>query len=538
MSIFFSRVQLRKTFNIKIMTSKDRFFATKVEVPKLRDQSLLRQSAFVNGEWVKSKTGQEFSVLDPATNDEIGKIPDMNPEDAKEAIRAAKEAFKDWAKQTAKHRHDLLKTWYSLILDNKDDLATILTRENGKQINEALGEIKYGASFIEWFAEEARRVYGDVIPSPWKNHKFVVQKQPVGVVGIITPWNFPNAMITRKLGAALAVGCTTVIKPDSQTPFSALALAELASRAGFPKGVINVVTAKANTPGIGLELTTNPDVRKISFTGSTTVGKLLMQQSSSTIKKLSLELGGNAPFIVFDDADIDAAVEGLSNFYFKLSYVNVDNWTKTDHTGAMASKFRASGQTCVCANRIYVQSSIHAEFASRLAEKVSKFRIGNGFDPQTTHGPLINSKAVEKVTRHVEDAVAKGAEILVGGVRRDGNFFEPTVLTGMTTEMAITSEETFGPVAGLYKFESEEEVIELANDSTVGLAGYFYSRDVGRCWRVAEALELGMVGVNSGIVGSSEVPFGGIKESGLGREGSKYGIDEYLNIKYINFGGI
>ncbi|CAG8462613.1 13932_t:CDS:2 [Acaulospora colombiana] len=485
------------------MATTSRLLTTKVEIPKLREPSLFRQSAFINGEWVNSKTGKEFAVLDfeldPATSEEVGKVPDMNPEDTKEAIKAAKEAFKDWSTQTAKHRHDLLMTWYSLMLNNKDDLATILTRENGKPIKDSLVEIKYGASFIEWFAEEARRVYGDVIPSPWKNHKFVVLKQPIGVVGVITPWNFPNAMISRKLGAALAAGCTAVIKPDSQTPFSALALAELASRAGLPKGVINIVTTKSNVKEIGLELTTS-------------VGKLLMKQSSSTLKKMSLELGGNAPFIVFGDADVDAAVEG-----------------------AIASKFRASGQTCVCANRIYVQSSIYAEFASRLADKVSKFQIGNGFDPKTTHGPLINSEAVDKVTRHVEDAVAKGAEILVGGVRSDGNFFTPTVLTGMTGEMAITKEETFGPVAGLYKFDSEEEVIGLANDSSVGLAGYFYSRDVGRCWRVAEALEIGMIGVNSGMVGTSEAPFGGVKESGLGREGSKYGIDEYLNVKYINF---
>ncbi|CAG8721108.1 17564_t:CDS:2 [Dentiscutata erythropus] len=478
-------------------------FATQVEIPK--DSSLLRQNAFINGEWVKAKSGNTYSVLDPATSNEIGKVPEMNAEDTKEAIKAAKESFDNWASQTAKHRHDLLQKWYSLILDNQQDLAIILTLENGKPLNEALGEVKYGATFIEWFAEEARRTYGDVIPSPMKNSKFIVQKQPVGVVGIITPWNFPNAMITRKLGAALAAGCTVVVKPSDCTPFSALALAELAIRAGFPKGVINVVTTEQCTKEVGLELTTNPDVKKISFTGSTMVGKLLMQQSSSTLKKLSMELGGNAPFIVFDDANVEAA-------------------------------FRASGQTCICPNRVYVQSAIYAEFASRLADRVSGFKVGNGFDPQTTHGPLINEKAIDKVTRHIEDAIAKGAEILVGGVRRSGNFFDPTVLTGMSTDMIITSEETFGPVAPLYKFDRDEEVIKLANNSNVGLAGYFYSRDVGRCWQVADALEVGMVGVNAGMVSNCEAPFGGVKESGFGR--SKYGIDEFLNLKYIHFGSL
>ncbi|RIB08974.1 Aldehyde/histidinol dehydrogenase [Gigaspora rosea] len=487
----------------------------KVEIPKLKDSSLLRQNAFINGEWVKSKSGKTYSVFDPANNNEIGKVPEMNAEDTKEAIKAARESYDNWANQTAKYRHDLLHKWYSLMMDNHEDLAIILTLENGKPLKEAVGEIKYGASFIEWFAEEARRTYGDVIPAPIKNSKFIVQKHPVGVVGIITPWNFPNAMITRKLGAALAAGCTAVVKPSDCTPFSALALAELAVRAGFPKGVINVVTTEQHTKEVGLELTTNPDVKKVSFTGSTTVGKLLMQQCSSTLKKISLELGGNAPFIVFDDANVDAAIEGL-----------------------IASKFRASGQTCVCANRIYVQSSIYAEFASRLADKVSGFKVGSGFDSQTTLGPLINEKAIDKVTRHIEDAVAKGAEILVGGVRRSGNFFDPTVLTSVSADAIISSEETFGPVAALYKFDKDEEVIKLANNTTVGLAGYFYSRDVGRCWKVADALEVGMVGVNTGMVSNPESPFGGVKESGIGREGSKYGIDEYLNIKFINFGGL
>jgi len=439
----------------------------------------------------------------------------MNVEDTKEAINVAKKAFKEWANLTAKDRHDYLLKLHSQVLENQEDLATILTLENGKPYIEALSEIKYSANFIEWFAQEARRVYGDVIPSPLKNHKTVVVKQPVGVVGVITAWNFPSAMITRKISAALAAGCTVVIKPAAETPYSALALAELAVRSGFPRGVINVVTTDKHVKEVGLEICTNSEVKKISFTGSTAVGKLLMEQSSNTVKNVSLELGGNAPFIVFDDADIDLAVEG-----------------------AIASKFRGSGQTCICANRIYVQSSIYAEFASRLTDKVSGFKVGNGFDTKTTHGPLINQKAVEKVTRHVEDAVAKGAEILLGGTNRTGNFFYPTVLTGMTKEMVITSEETFGPIAALYKFETEDEVINLANDSPFGLAGYFYSRDIGRCWRVADALEVGMVGVNTGIITSCEAPFGGVKESGIGREGSKYGIDNFINLKYISMGGL
>ncbi|CAI2171640.1 15100_t:CDS:2 [Funneliformis geosporum] len=492
-----------------------RKFVTEIQAPKLKDSSLLRQSAFINNEWVKAKSGQTFSVIDPATDNEIGKVPEMNVEDTKEAIMVARVAFKEWANLTAKNRHDYLLKLHSQILENQNDLATILTLENGKTYVEALGEVKYGASFVEWFAQEARRVYGDIIPPGLKNHKFVVEKQPIGVVGIITPWNFPNAMITRKVSAALAAGCTVVIKPGAETPYSALALAELALRAGFPKGVINVVTTDKYVKEIGLEICTNPVVKKISFTGSTAVGKLLMEQCSSTLKKVSLELGGNAPFIVFDDADIDTAVED-----------------------AITCKFRASGQTCISPNRIYVQSSIYAEFASRLADKVGGFKIGNGFDTKTTHGPLINQNAVKKVTKHVEDAVAKGAEILVGGTKHTGNFFYPTVLTGMNKGMVITSEETFGPVAALYKFETEAEVLNLANDCNSGLAGYFYSKDIGRCWRVADALEVGMVGVNTAIIGSCEIPFGGIKESGIGREGSKYGIDEFISIKYINFGGL
>ncbi|CAG8470983.1 6461_t:CDS:2 [Paraglomus occultum] len=482
---------------------------------QLNDPKLLRQMAYVDGKWISAESGAKFSVIDPATEQEIGKVPEMNAEDVKTAADLANEAFKDWSKQTAKRRHDLLKKWHALILENQNDLATILTLENGKPLQEALGEIKYGASFIEWFAEEAIRVYGDVIPSPVSSQRFIVVKQPIGVVGLITPWNFPNAMITRKAGAALAAGCTVVVKPGAETPFSALVLAELADRAGIPKGVFNVVTAHENVQQVGEEMCTNPTIKKISFTGSTAVGKLLMKQSASTLKKVTLELGGNAPFIVFDDADIDAAVDG-----------------------AIQSKFRASGQTCICANRIYVQSSILAEFACRLAEKVGSFKLGNGLESDSTHGPLINKEAIEKVKLHVEDAVAKGAEIIIGGTQRSGNFFHPTVLTGMTQDMLISSEETFGPVAALYKFETEEEVIGLANATSSGLAGYFYSGDVRRCWRLAEALEVGMVGVNTGAISTCEAPFGGIKESGIGREGSKYGIEEYLNIKYINFGGL
>ncbi|KAI8576470.1 hypothetical protein K450DRAFT_256887 [Umbelopsis ramanniana AG] len=455
------------------------------------------------------------SVIDPATGEEIGKVPDMGVEDAKEAIDIASASFKTWSRTTAKERHDLMKKWYDAMMANQEDLATILTWENGKSLAESRGEIIYGSSFIEWFAEEAVRSYGAVIPNNVASQRYITIKQPVGVVGIITPWNFPNAMITRKVGAALAAGCTVVIKPGAETPFSALALCELAERVGIPAGVINIVTTDAHVKDIGTELTTNPIIKKISFTGSTAVGKLLMKQSSDTMKKISMELGGNAPFIVFDDADVDAAVEG-----------------------AIASKFRGTGQTCVCANRMYVQKGIYPEFASRLAEKVAQFRIGHGFDKETNFGPLINHAAVKKVTTLVDDAVSKGGELLVGGKHAGGNFYEPTVISGMTKEMRIATEEIFGPVAGLFEFETEDEVIELANNTQFGLAGYFFSRDVGRVWRVAEKLEVGIVGANSGIVSNCYTPFGGVKESGMGREGSLYGISDYQNIKYINMGGI
>ncbi|KAI9314130.1 Aldehyde/histidinol dehydrogenase [Dichotomocladium elegans] len=483
------------------------------KIPKISDPKLFRNGAYINGEWITSKN--TFTVYDPATDKEIGKLPEMGADETKKAINAAAEAFKTWSQTTGKQRHDLLKRWYDITLANTDDLATILTWENGKTYNEAKGEIVYGASFFEWFAEEAVRSYGDFIPSHIPSQRFITIKQPVGVVGIITPWNFPNAMITRKVGAALAAGCTVVIKPGAETPYSALALCELAERAGIPKGVINVVTTEKKVAEVGKELCTNPVVKKISFTGSTAVGKLLMSQSAGTMKKISMELGGNAPFIVFDDADIDAAVEGV-----------------------LACKFRGSGQTCVCANRIYVQKGVYALFASRLAEKVGKFKVGHGFNPDTTHGPLINNRAVDKVKRHLDDAVSKGGEVLVGGKHVGGNFFEPAVISGMTNNMEIAREETFGPIAALFEFQTEEEVIARANDTEFGLAAYFYSRDIGRVWRVAERLETGMVGANSPILSSCYTPFGGIKESGVGREGSKYGLDDYMNIKYINMGGI
>ncbi|KAI8143384.1 Aldehyde/histidinol dehydrogenase [Fennellomyces sp. T-0311] len=503
----------RSPITRKFTMSAPKAFVATAEIPKLSDPSLFCHGAFINNEWIKSD--KTFTVTDPATGKEIGKLPEMGAQDTKVAINAASDAFKTWSQTTGKQRHDLLKRWYDLTLENQTDLATILTWENGKSYAEAKGEIVYGASFFEWFAEEAVRSYGHVIPSHIPSQRFITIKQPVGVVGIITPWNFPNAMITRKVGAALAAGCTVVIKPGAETPYSALALCELAVRAGIPKGVINVVTTDKNVAEVGKELCTNPTVKKISFTGSTAVGKLLMSQSSGTMKKISMELGGNAPFIVFDDADVDAAVEG-----------------------ALACKFRGSGQTCVCANRLYIQKGIYPLFASRLAEKVSQFKVGHGFNPDTTHGPLINEKGIEKVKRHVEDAVQKGGEVLVGGKYLGGNFFEPTVITGMTNDMCIAGEETFGPVAGLFQFSTEEEVIALANNTEFGLASYFYSRDIGRIWRVAEQLESGMVGANSPILSSCYTPFGGIKESGVGREGSMYGLDDYTNIKYINMGGI
>ncbi|KAG9045492.1 succinate semialdehyde dehydrogenase NADP+ linked [Tulasnella sp. UAMH 9824] len=484
----------------------------------LKDPSLIRQDAFIDGKWVSPKGDATIKVTNPATTEVLGTVPDFGVEETRVAIDAAGSAFKSWSKTTAKQRHDILKKFYDLMLENTEDLSRIITLENGKTLTEAKAEHLYAASFLEWFAGEAVRVYGEVIPSPFPDIRNVTIKQPVGVCSLLTPWNFPSAMITRKLAPALAAGCTVVIKPPAETPFSCLALVELANRAGVPPGVINVVTTDKNVKEVGDELAQNKVVKKVSFTGSTNVAKLLMQRASSTLKKISLEAGGNSPFIVFDDADIDKAVEG-----------------------AIASKFRASGQTCVCANRIYVQSSIYAEFASRLADKVDKFKIGNGLEEGVTHGPLIHERAIEKVQRHVEDACSKGAEILVGGKRATdlpGTFFQPTVLSNVSNDSQIMDEETFGPVAALIKFETENEVIDICNSSDVGLAGYFFSRDVGRVWKVAEALELGMIGVNTGLISQACIPFGGVKESGLGREGGPHGIDEYMETKFIAFGGL
>ncbi|KAI0691303.1 succinic semialdehyde dehydrogenase [Cerioporus squamosus] len=482
----------------------------------LKDASLVRTQAFIDGKWVDAKEGGVIKVTNPATEEELGTVPEMGLEETKQAIDAASKAFKTWSKTSAKQRHDILMKLYALMKENSDDLARLITLENGKPLAEAKGEHTYSSSFIEWFAEEAVRTYGEVIPCAMTNIRNVVIKQPIGVVSILTPWNFPSAMITRKLGAALAAGCTAVIKPPPETPFSALALVELATRAGVPPGVINVVTTQANVAEVGREMCENTAVKKVSFTGSTPVAKMLYGMAASTLKKVSIEAGGNAPFIVFDDADIDAAVEG-----------------------AIVCKFRGTGQTCVCANRIYVQSSIYAEFASRLAEKVAAFKVGNGLEKDTTHGPLIHDRAIEKVQRHVDDALAQGAQLLLGGKRIDGpgSFFAPTVLSDVPHHALVNQEETFGPLAALTRFETEEEVIRLANDTPVGLAGYFFSRDVGRVWRVAEALEVGMVGTNTGVISQAVIPFGGVKESGLGREGG-HGIEEYMNVKFIAFGGL
>ncbi|KAF9498768.1 succinic semialdehyde dehydrogenase [Pleurotus eryngii] len=481
----------------------------------LKDASLIKNQGFINGQWIDAKSGATISVNNPATNEEIGTIPEMGLEETKEAIGAASVAFQTWGKTTAKYRHDLMIKLFHLMQEHHDDLSRMITIENGKPLAEGKGEMTYSASFIEWFAEEAVRAYGEHLPCALPGVRNVVIKQPIGVVSILTPWNFPSAMITRKLGAALAAGCTAVIKPPPETPFSALALVELAKRAGIPDGVINVVTTQKNVIEVGKEMCENKLVRKVTFTGSTPVAKLLYGMAASTLKKVSLEAGGNAPFIVFDDANMDDAVEG-----------------------AAICKFRGSGQTCVCANRIYVQASIYDEFAARLADKIAKFKVGNGLDSTTTHGPLIHSRAVEKVTRHVDDAVASGAQVLVGGKPiPDTSFFLPTLLSDVPTTALVNQEETFGPVAALIKFTTEDEVVKLANSVDVGLAGYFYSRDVGRVWRVAEKLEVGMVGCNTGLISQAIIPFGGVKESGLGREGG-HGITEYMNDKLIVFGGL
>ena len=481
----------------------------------LGEPALFRQQCHVNGGWIDAKDGATLDVNNPATGEIIGAVPALGAEETRAAIHAADAALAGWRSRPAKERANLMRAWFNLIMAHQEDLAVLMTSEQGKPLAESRGEIAYAASFIEWFAEEGKRVYGDVIDHPLPGKRIVVLKQPIGVVASITPWNFPAAMITRKCAPALAAGCTVVIRPASQTPFSALALAELAERAGIPAGVINVITGPSGP--MGAELTSSPTVRKLSFTGSTEVGKLLMSQCASTVKKVSLELGGNAPFIVFDDADLDAAV-----------------------TGAMASKYRNAGQTCVCANRLLVQDGIYDAFAAKMAEAVDALKVGNGLEDGTQQGPLIDMRAVEKVEEHIADATSKGARVVTGGERHDlgGSFFQPTLLTGVTTEMAVAREETFGPVAPLFRFSSEDEAVRMANDTEFGLAAYFYSRDIGRIWRVSEGLEYGIVGVNEGIISNEVAPFGGVKESGIGREGSKYGMDDFVEIKYLCMGGI
>jgi len=482
---------------------------------KLKDQRLVKQGAYINGRWTPADDGASLDIKNPATGEVIASVAKCGAAETRRAIEAAQAAQVEWRETPVKARSAILRKWYNLMMENQEDLAQILTAEQGKPLAEARGEIAYGASYIEWFAEEAKRIYGDTIPQPSNDKRLVVIKQPVGVVACITPWNFPNAMLTRKIAPALAAGCTVVCKPANATPLSAYAFAELAERAGVPAGVINLVTGR--TTEIGRELTSNPIVRKLTFTGSTEVGKQLMAECAATVKRTSMELGGNAPFIVFDDADLDAAV-----------------------AGAMASKYRNSGQTCVCANRLLVQEGIYEVFAEKLAQAVGKLKVGDGRDEGVNIGPLINIEAANDVLDFIEDAVGKGARVVAGGHRSElgGSFVEPTILTGVTSNMRVFSEEIFGPVAPLFKFRTEEEAIAMANDTEVGLACYFYSRDIGRIWRVAEGLEYGIVGINEGIISNEMAPFGGVKESGQGREGSKYGLDDYLEIKYMCMGGI
>ncbi|MCJ1257476.1 succinate semialdehyde dehydrogenase NADP+ linked [Lignoscripta atroalba] len=487
-------------------------------VPKLNDQSLFKSECYVNGEWVKAKSGKTFEVFDPSTGKLIGTCPEFSKEDTDHVIQIAAEAWPSFRKTSGRERGRMLRRWYQLMTENSEDLAKLITWENGKPLTDAKGEVTYAASFFEWFSEEAPRNYGDTIEATVPGNRVFTIREPVGVCGLITPWNFPAAMITRKIGPAIAAGCTVVAKSPGETPFTSLALAELAHRAGIPKGVVNFITALNNTAEVGESLTSSDTVRKVSFTGSTGVGKLLMKQSADTLKKLSFELGGNAPFIVFDDCDLEAAV-----------------------TGAIACKFRSSGQTCVCANRLYIQKGIYDQFASKFAEKVKAFKVGGGYDEGVTHGPLIHDRAISKVDAHVRDAEKKGAKVVVGGQKMTNlgpNFFEPTVITGMKMDMQLASEETFGPVAGLFPFDTEKDVIEMANQADVGLAGYFYSKDLQRVYRVAEALEVGMVGVNTGIISDAAAPFGGVKYSGFGREGSKYGISEYQITKMVTLGGM
>ena len=481
----------------------------------LHDPSLFRQAALVGGNWIEADPSNAIAVDNPATGEIIGRVPNLGAAETKTAISAAEIAQKEWAARTAKERSAILRRWFELMMENQDDLGRILTAEQGKPLAEAKGEIAYGASFIEWFAEEARRVYGDIIPGHQKDKRILVMKQPIGVVAAITPWNFPNAMITRKAGPAFAAGCAMVLKPASQTPFSAIAIAILAERAGLPKGLFSVITGSARA--IGGEMTASPIVRKLTFTGSTEVGAELYKQSAPTIKKLGLELGGNAPFIVFDDADLEAAVEG-----------------------ALIAKFRNNGQTCVCANRLYVQDGVYDAFAEKLSKAVGSLKTGNGFDEGINLGPLIDEAALAKVEEHVADALAKGGRVVAGGHRHQlgGRFYEATVLADVTPAMAVAKEETFGPVAPLFRFKDEADVIAQANDTEFGLASYFYAKDLARVFRVAEALEYGMVGVNTGLISTAEAPFGGVKLSGLGREGSRYGIEEFTEIKYVCLGGI
>lgn len=481
----------------------------------LSDPKLFRQACYIDGAWIEAGPSGAIKVDNPATGEIIGTVPRFGAAETRQAIEAADRALDGWRRKTAKERAVVVRRWFDLMMANQEDLARLMTLEQGKPLVESRGEVVYAAGFLEWFGEEAKRIYGDTIPPHQPDKRIVVIKQPVGVVACITPWNFPLAMITRKAGPAIAAGCTVVLKPASQTPFSALALAELGERAGLPKGVLNVITGSAVE--IGGELTSNPTVRKLSFTGSTEIGKVLMAQCAATVKKLSLELGGNAPFIVFDDADLDAAVEG-----------------------AIVSKYRNTGQTCVCANRLLVQDAVYDAFAAKLTDAVRKLKPLPGLEAGATQGPLIDDKAVEKVESHIQDATSKGATILLGGHRHalGGRFFEPTVLVGVTPDMAIAREETFGPVAPLFRFKTEQEAIALANATEFGLASYFYGRDIGRIWRVAEALEYGMVGINTGLISTEVAPFGGVKESGLGREGSKYGLEEFLEIKYLCIGGI
>ncbi|WOS36730.1 Glutarate-semialdehyde dehydrogenase [Oligella urethralis] len=481
----------------------------------LSRKDLFKQQAYIDGQWVDADSGETLEVTNPATGEVLGTVPKMGQAETRSAIEAAERAQKQWRAKSAKERALVLRKWFDLVMQHQDDLARIMTLEQGKPLAEAKGEIAYGAAYLEWYAEEGKRAYGDIIPGPASDRRIVVTKEPVGVCAAITPWNFPSSMITRKVGAALGAGCSMVIKPAAQTPYSAFALCVLAEEAGVPAGLVSVVTGSASE--IGKEMTANPIVRKFSFTGSTEIGRLLMSQCSDQIKKVSLELGGNAPFIVFDDADLDAAVEG-----------------------ALISKYRNAGQTCVCANRIYVQDDIYDAFVEKFVAAVNKIKVGAGTEANVTQGPLIDKAAVSKVQEHIDDAVSKGAKVAAGGKQHDlgGLFFEPTVLTEVTSSMKVAKEETFGPLAPLFRFKTEEDVVQMANDTEYGLAAYFYSRDLGRVWRVAEALEYGMVAINTGILSNEAAPFGGIKQSGLGREGAKYGLDDYLETKYMLMGGI